>query len=210
MILQIKGPNRTAKITGFETRVTRRVPHVVQELLTLPVFTPCFFGWLCCLIFSLICIVLVNIICSMVLLFGYMLSVYRKGKQFLHHMWYPSCYSCFKPGDFGCPIRPFDFIASKYFWIIWRSSILNFSPNRWRLVQKRYMLSVFRSTTSDYSLWYRQTFLTRLKYNILNSNKNNMDVPPKWTEANVGWGKMMPSQWTIVANVLEDATLLTR
>jgi hypothetical protein len=23
----------------------------------------------------------------------------RNGKQFLFHVWYPSCYSCYKPGD---------------------------------------------------------------------------------------------------------------
>ena len=25
--------------------------------------------------------------------------VFRNGKQFLLHMWHPSCYSCYKPGD---------------------------------------------------------------------------------------------------------------
>ena len=53
-------------ITGLSTRVTRQVPHVEQELLILPEHlrsSPVFSGVLCCLIFSLLCNVLLIVDC---------------------------------------------------------------------------------------------------------------------------------------------------
>ena len=69
---------------------TRRVPHVEQDLLTLPEITPSFWWGTCCLFFSFLCCVMCTIVCL-----------------FVFFIFSHGAVSLFQISEFDCPFGSF-------------------------------------------------------------------------------------------------------